>query len=100
MTIHGDETRAKNLESEQLDFGIEGMRNHQQSEHINTSVKATEQVFKEPELLEMKDNLFKSDISVAVDTDVQIVCNQEGNDGYVATWILLCYLLGTNTNIF
>lgn len=81
VTIHGDETRAKNLESEQLDFGIEGMRDHQQSEHINTSVKATEQVFKEPELLEMKDNLFKSDISVAVDTDVQIVCNQEGNDG-------------------
>ncbi|XP_078276078.1 ubiquitin thioesterase otulin-like isoform X2 [Rhinoraja longicauda] len=81
VTISRDETRPKNLGSEQLDFGIEGMRNHQQSEQINTSVKATKQVIEEPDLLETKDNLFKSDVSVAAETDVHIVCNQEGNNG-------------------
>ncbi|XP_051871716.1 uncharacterized protein LOC127570317 [Pristis pectinata] len=78
----GDEGRAKNLGSEQLDCGIKQIRNYQQSEEpVNITVKAVEQVFKEPDSSELKDNLFNNEVAIATNTDAHVGYSQEGNDG-------------------
>uniref|UniRef100_UPI00398E6E2C uncharacterized protein isoform X2 n=2 Tax=Pristiophorus japonicus TaxID=55135 RepID=UPI00398E6E2C len=80
MVLHEDEERAKKLQNNQTDCGMEEIENCQPSEDsVDTSVKVTE----EPELQE---NLFNEKIicepAVAKETDANVKgCNHECIDG-------------------